>query len=511
LTFKRPIGLFTKLSKKEVLKMPFPYDDYRSFLEDCEKRGSATHIQQEVSWNLEAGAIARKLAEQGKGRPVSEGGTPAVIFDKIEGFPEGFRLSALALAAKDRISWAFGYDGDNYSQAMDALQDLVRDALHNPIKPIEVSKKDAPCKENIITGDDIDLYKFPAPMIHDGDGGRYLGTWNFVITKDWDTEWVNWGTYRSMIADKKTLTGIIEPQQDIGKIYRKWEDSDEPMPFAIVIGPDPASFAIGSSAVLPGQNEADVAGGLRKKPVPLVRCESHDLLVPATAEIVIEGFVPPRKRVWEGPYGEYTGYRASPRDMRPIYMVKTITYRNDPILTFEPTGTPVVDFSSSFADCAVAREILRQIGIEARVWLLPETGHTMTVVAVKRASPGIATMVKNALTAMQGKQAVWTFKFLIVDDDIDIYDPAEVLWALCTRVHPRNGVIVSDEMIGPLTPYASLQERMERNAPHMTFDATWPLNWHPTIAVPPVSSFKSIYPKEIQEKVNENWEAYGLR
>ena len=67
---------------------------------------------------------------------------------------------------------------DNYSQAMDALQDLVRDALHSPIKPIEVSKKDAPCKENIITGDDIDLYKFPAPMIHDGDGGRYLGTWN---------------------------------------------------------------------------------------------------------------------------------------------------------------------------------------------------------------------------------------------------------------------------------------------------------------------------------------------
>ena len=106
--------------------------------------------------------------------------------------------------------------------------------------------------------------------------------------------------------------------------------------------------------------------------------------------------------------------------------------------------------------------------------------------------------------------SVWTFKFVIVNDDVDIFDPAEVLWAISTRVHPRRGIIVSDEACGPLTPFASLEERLKRNAPHVTFDGTWPLDWHPTIAVPPVASFRSIYPKEVQEQVLKNWKEYGL-
>ncbi|MDP6179293.1 MAG: UbiD family decarboxylase [Desulfatiglandales bacterium] len=491
--------------------MPFPYEDIRTFIDECENEDKVVRVKKEVDWNLEAGAIARRLAETGRGRALADGGTPAVVFEKVKGYPDGFRLAGQILASKDRIAKALGYVGSNMKEAMDKLQDIVLNGMRNPIKPVLVDKKNAPCKQNIMVGDDINLYKFPAPMIHDGDGGRYMHTWGFVITKDRDSEWVNWGTYRSMIADRKTLTGIIEPQQDIGKIRQKYLARKEPMPFAIVVGPDPASFTIGSTAVLPGQSEGDIAGGIRGKPVLLVQCETNDLAVPATAEIVIEGFVHPTKKIWEGPYGEYTGYRASPRDLRPIYQVTAITYRDNPILTFDPTGTPNADFASSFGDSAMAAEALNRVGIQARVWLMPESAHTLCVVAVKNVMPNIATMVKNTLTSQQGLQSLWTFKFLVVNDDVDIYDPAEVLWAISTRVHPRRGLIVSDEICGPLTPYASLDERLKKNAPHLTFDGTWPLDWHPTIAVPPVSSFKSIYPEEIQEKVNKNWEAYGLR
>jgi len=134
----------------------------------------------------------------------------------------------------------------------------------------------------------------------------------------------------------------------------------------------------------------------------------------------------------------------------------------------------------------------------------------MCIVAVKRMTPNIATMIKNTLTSQQGIMALWTFKFVVVNDDVDIFDPAEVLWAISTRVHPRRGLIISDEICGPLTPYASVEERLKKNAPHLTFDATWPLDWDPAVAVPRVSSFRAIYSEEMQEKVLKHWKEYGL-
>jgi len=492
--------------------MPFPFDDLRTFLDECEQEGMLVKVKKEVDWDLEAGAIGRRLAELGRGRPVTEGGTPAVLFEKVKDYPKGFRLAAMQLGGIDRMAKAFGYDykGKHPSTIKEDVIQIVMNGFRNPIKPVLVDSKDAPCKQNKMIGDEVDLYKFPAPMIHDGDGGRYMGTWNFIITKDPDSNWVNWGTYRSMLHDKKTLGGIIEYQQDIGKHYQKYEAKNEPMPFAIVIGSDPLSFSIAGSPVPVGMSEADVVCGIRRKPLPVVKCETNNLAVPAGAEIVIEGFVPPHKRVWEGPYGEYTGYRGADRDRRPIYRVTAVTYRDAPILTFDPSGTPVTGFGPAFATSGMAVENLRRVGINARCWVMPESAHTIMVVAVKNPSPNVATMVKNTLTSQMGIMALWTFKFLIVNDDVDIYDPAEVVWAIGTRVHPRRGIIVSDEICGPLTPFASPEERRKRNAPHVTFDATWPLDWDPVIAVPQVSSFKVIYPQELQEKVLKNWKEYGL-
>jgi phenylphosphate carboxylase alpha subunit len=422
-------------------------------------------------------------------------------------------MAGQILGSIDRAAKAMGYadrKGKTDSELKAALIDVAAHAMKNPVKPVLVDKKDAPCKENIMIGDDINLFKFPAPMMHEGDGGRYFHTWGAAITKDPDSDWVNWGCYRSMIIDKHTLSGIIEPGQDGGKHLQKYIARNEPMPIAFAVGPDPVSFAVSGSSVLPGQNEVDVVGGIRRAPVKMVKCETIDLEVPAHAEIVIEGLVHPSKRVWEGPFGEYTGYMTSQRDMRPMYTVTAVTYRNNPILTFSSTGTPVADLCSSFFTAAFSDEALRRVGIQARSWLMPESAYTMCIVAVKRVTPNIATMIKNTLTSQQGIMALWTFKFVVVNDDVDIFDPAEVLWAISTRVHPRRGLIISDEICGPLTPYASVEERLKKNAPHLTFDATWPLDWDPAVAVPRVSSFRAIYPKEMQEKVLKNWKEYGL-
>jgi len=491
--------------------MPFPYDDDRVFMEECEKEGILVTVKKEVDWNLEVGAIARRLAELGVGRAVNEGGMPAVLFEKIKGFPKGVRMAAQMLGGMDRIAKLFGYKGKDLKKAKSDLQQMIRDGLNNPIKPIRVDSKNAPCKQNKMIGDEVNLYKFPAPMLHDGDGGRYMVTRAITITKDPDSDWVNWGTYRAMLIDKKTMSGLIVPGQHIGKIYRKYEERNEPMPFATAIGIDSMTFLAGATGVPYGVSEADVVGGMRKKPLPVVKCETNDLEVPAYSEIVIEGIVPPLVRAWEGPYGEYTGYRASPRDRRPVYMVKAITYRNDPILPFVCTGVPVDEtLGNAIINSAMAAEVLERAGIPARVWEQADSGACMFVIAVKKSTPNIATMIKNTLTSQMGLVTNYTFKLLIVNDDVDIFDSNKVLWALGTRVHPRRGIIVSDEVCGPLTPYASLEERLKMNAPHVTFDATWPLDWHPSIAVPPVASFESIYPQEIQDKVLKNWKEYGL-
>lgn len=132
----------------------------------------------------------------------------------------------------------------------------------NPIKPILV--KDGPCKENICVGDDVDLFKFPSPLIHGGDGGRYIGTWHASITKDPDSGWVNWGMYRLMIHDKNMLGGLIIPNAHMGYHYfQKYEARNKPMPFAVALGMEPVSAVISATRLPQGINEADIVGALR--------------------------------------------------------------------------------------------------------------------------------------------------------------------------------------------------------------------------------------------------------
>src|SRR5919109_865806 len=292
-------------------------------------------IDAEVDWNLEMGAITRRVYDLG---------APAALFENVRGYPKGFRALGAPLGSSKRpghglfARTALAMHMPPTSSAQEIMSNYLK-RKEKLIPPILV--KSGPCKDNIDLADAVDVLKFPIPLIHGGDGGRYIGTWHTVITKDPDSSWVNWGMYRLMVHDRNTLGCLFPAQQHIGQIYQKYELQNKPMPVAVAIGGQPVIPLVSCVMLPPYVNEVEVAGALQGAPIPLVKCETVDLEVPASAEIVIEGEVLPHERRVEGPFGEYMGYEAGKSSPKPILKIKAITYRNSPILPFSNMGMPV--------------------------------------------------------------------------------------------------------------------------------------------------------------------------
>lgn len=290
------------------------YKDNRSFIEACVKTGDAIVVNEKVDWDLEMGAIVRRTCEK-KG--------PAVFFKNIKDYP-GFECVGAPIATYRRLAIAFGLDPATPIPEI-SKEYLKRTTVQGKAKPAKIIKN-APCQEIVLEGDDANILNLPAPMVHDGDGGRYIGTWQFVVAKDFDTPAINWGMYRQMAFDEKTMVGPVLPFSDMGKMFHnKFAPRNIPMPFAVVVNPDPLS-AIASCA--PAQiPEDEFTSLLMGEPVEVTKCVTSDLYVPAHAEIIIEGVLVPNVNIDEAPFGEYTGYRTSPREPRTVYRVKTITMR----------------------------------------------------------------------------------------------------------------------------------------------------------------------------------------
>ncbi|RJX28257.1 MAG: phenylphosphate carboxylase subunit alpha [Dethiobacter sp.] len=475
------------------------YKDNREFIEALDAAGELVRIDQEVDWDLEAGAIVRKVCEEKAASP---------LMNKIKDYP-GHRYLGAPIATYRKLAITLGMDPD--SSIPQIAQEYVKRINQQPVKPVMVDKKQAPCKENIITGKDVDLFSLPAPMVHDGDGGRYLSTWHFVTTKDPDNGDVNWGMYRQMCYDSKTMTGPLLPFSDGGKVFHgKYRPRGQAMPFATVIGPDPLS-AIAACAPSPIP-ESEYTGMLMGKPVELVKCETVDLEVPAHAEIVIEGEILPDVFLEEAPFGEYTGYRTSPRDLRTVYRVKAITYRNDPITTISNMGVPTDEgqLLRSFSLCLEMDMLLRAQGIPITgAYMWPESTHHLVVIGVKPIYSNIAAQI--AQLVFGSKLGPWFHMVVVVDDQTDIYNNNEVIHALTTKCHPKKGIHIYEGAGTPLYPFLNLEERLKMAGPKVLFDCTFPIDWDPLSEVPRLVSFKTVYPKEIQEKVLANWENYGFK
>ncbi len=208
----------------------------------------------------------------------------------------------------------------------------TRDVYKKPIEPEIIKREEAPVNQNVLRGEDVDLYSFPAPKMWPRDGGRYIGTGDVVITKDPDDGHLNVGTYRQMIHSKNEVGFYVSPGKDALLHREKYWKKGEPCEVAVAYGIDPAIFVVGAMGFPKNVSEFPYAGGFKGEPVRLVKGEVTDLLIPADAEIVIEGLCYPDKFKTEGPFGEFQGYYGRPGGPTPYIEVECVHYRNDPIL-----------------------------------------------------------------------------------------------------------------------------------------------------------------------------------
>lgn len=474
------------------------FSSVRQFIGALEETGDLVRVKKEVDWDLEIGAIMRRTYETGG---------PAALFERVKDYPD-FQVFGGPLGTYRRLAIAMGLDP---ASSFSTIMEEYECRLEHRIKPMVV--RDGPCKENIIQGDDVDIYRLPVPMLHDGDGGRYF-TCHFVAARDPDSDWTNWGLYRIMIHNRRHMGGLVFPYGDMGSIfYQKYVPKNLPMPVAIVLGADPLSYATAMIPLPSGVSEVEFAGALRQEPVELVKCETSDILVPATAEIVIEAELLPNVTVPEGPFGEYTGYRTAPRLPRSVYRLKAITHRNNPIFTTTCNGLPTDDhLVLALGMSAEIKKILKQHKVPAtQVYIPMDTVFHMVIVAVKANYSNVATQIGNLVAgAGRGFQPY----VIVVDSDVDVTSWKEVMHAVVTKCHPARGISVTDREVGmPLLPFLSVEERRWGRGARAVFDCTWPLDWPQGTAVPPKVAFNcdDTYPPALQEKVLANWTEYGFK
>ncbi|MDP2643955.1 MAG: UbiD family decarboxylase [Desulfobacterales bacterium] len=478
------------------------YPDLRSWMNALEKHGELLRLNREVDWNLEAGAITRRSYE-------TQG--PAPLFENIKGYP-GYRI----LGAPNGMGTKHTYGRLALSLSL---------PIDTPWKEIvafylERKKKRIPprivasgsCQENVTTGPDVDLYKLPAPYIHEGDGGRYLGTWGVVITRDIQGGWTNYGMYRLMIHDKNHVGINLGLLQHLSQQYKEFADQGRPMEFAAVIGAEPVTPLVGTASLDKGVNEADVIGAMRGEPLDLVRCKTVDLYVPATAEIVLEGTIDPKARQLEGPFGEYTGYCAGGKNPRPVLTVGAVTHRDNPIITMSSLGTPIDDVHiiDSVTLAAEALEELRDIKgfpVDA-VYAVPETACHLW--AISTDVPDVTYPRRLAMALWSIKSGRYADYVVLVNKDVDVTNLGQLTWAMVTRGHPVRDIWpVEHVYTSRLMPFYTPEKREIGDGAHILIDATWPPDW-PKEWVPKVSSFATMWPKEIQQKVLRNWKTDGF-
>lgn len=473
--------------------------DLREYAEALEKAGELHRIEKQVDWNLEAGAVASWA---------NTTGAPAPFFLKVKDYP-GYSLLANPLSGSRvrgnrhwrRFAIALGLDpGASFMETVDEY--LKRRSF--PIKPLLVST--GPCKENIKEGKELDLFSLPIPLIHEIDGGRY-SSWHVNICEDPESEWVNWGLYRWVVHTRDMLGVKLIPGQHAAMLYyEKYEARDQSMPFCIAIGGDPLLTVAASIGAPAGVSECDIAGGLRREPVALVKAETVDLYVPAQAEVIIEGKVYPHERLEEGPFGEYHAYAQAPLPA-PVCRVTAITHRDNPIFPFSASGAPMDDYAATMSVVHSA-ELLHTLrdkdGWPVRaVFCPPEAIDHLLIVSCKMVLPNMSRLLAGAI--WRTKIGMAYDKIIVCDDLVDPANREMVWWALSHKLHPHRGIRKFAAPGHPLQPFLTPEERVKGVGAQVYFDCTFPLDWDPETELMKLASFKTIYPPEIQEKVLTRW------
>ncbi|MFQ5850590.1 MAG: UbiD family decarboxylase [Candidatus Binatia bacterium] len=392
--------------------------DLRSYLDHIKhhKPEDLLVISKEIDPAYEITTLVMKLEREIRRRPV-------LLFENVKGtkFPVLTNLHA----SRSRLALAM-----NASQ-QDTQRTYLR-AMEKPVPPKTVSN--APVKEVVLKGEQVNLYNLPQIIHHEGDAGPYI-TAAVSFAKDPTAETWNCAYNRLMIKGRDTTSIHLSSGKHLWEFYRIAEAQGQPLPVAFAIGVHPAislgALAIGSI----DEDERAIMGALLGKPLELVKCETSDVLVPSHAELIIEGEIFPWERTAEGPFGEFTGYSLGERQ-REVVKVKAITYRAGAI----------------FQDITVAHLdhlLLSTVPIEANLYrtvraMVPSVRAVRVpcpftcYVSVEQRVPGQA---KNAILALLGAD-LYMKRVVIVDHDVDVFDDREVTWAIATRCQPDRDITI---------------------------------------------------------------------
>lgn len=466
--------------------------DMRDFIAACEEKGLLKRIKGEVDWDLELSHIA-KLNEEQSG--------PALLFENVKGYDTPV-ITSVCTTVK-RLAVIMGQPEDS------SLSDLYAAWARlgeNLLPPKEIDPADAPCKQNKMMGDEVDLFKFPVPKFYPLDGGRFYGTAHFVITKDPDSGWVNLGTYRGQLLGKDKIGTQFIKGKHADIMLKKYQALGKPMPVASIVGCDPLLFILGAARVSAFVSEYDVAGALRGEAVEVVRGETVDLPIPAHAEIVVEGEVDAEKFMDEGPFGEYTGYYSGVgTDPRNFIDVKCVTYRDNPIFWGTTVGRAVTDTHMTMA-LSYGANLWQQLltmkipGLKG-VYCPPEgSGRFLAIISVKQMYPGhVDQVLTAAISTEMGAYGLKTV--IVVDDDIDPWDIPRVMYALSFRFQPNRCQIIKRGRSTPLDPSLPIDAREITG--RLLMDATIPYEWKEKpipIELDP----------EVVKRIKSRWSELGL-
>ncbi len=485
----------------------------REFITELKNIGEVQEISQLVDWNLEMSGITRHSMDLRAAAP---------FFINIKDCP-GFRamgapggLSAKKKIKFSRVNLALGFPAD--ASPLEVIEKLVEARGKKLVPPVFSKTSNSPCKEFILKGDAVDLLKLPTPKIHQKDGGRYLQTFGLNIVKTPDGRWTNWSINRMMLVDKNRLGCLIPPNQHLGMIHSEWKQTGKPTPIAIALGVEPGLPYVGGMPLPKEMDEAAYLGAYFNEPLELVKAETVDIAVPATAEIIIEGHISHTDLVEEGPMDEYPGYVGDESSLKPVLNVSAITHRKDAILPFSVAGAPVDENHTGWGlpHSAETLYLLRSAGLPvAMCWMVMESANHWLVVAVdsdwyeknRLSSKEFANQIGQVI--FNSKAGFGVAKIILIENDIDVTNPEEVVWAFASRAHPSHGEVYFDEEAQNILPvFLEKTEKQRFKVTKVIYNCLLADRFEKEKR-PLRSDFKNAWPAEIQQSVLSRWKSYG--
>ena len=485
------------------------YKDLRDFIRQLEAKGELVRITQPIDTDLEMTEIADRTLRAGG---------PALLFEN----PKNHDMPVLAnlFGTPERVAMGMGQESVEALREVGkllaylkepeppkGLKDLweklpvFKQVLNMPAKVL----KKAPCQEVVLTGDDVDLSKIPVQRCWPGDAAPLL-TWGLSVTKGPHKKRQNLGIYRQQVIGKNKLIMRWLSHRGGALDFREWCQTHpgEPYPVSVALGADPATILGAVTPVPDTLSEYAFAGLLRGDKTEVVKSISNDLQVPASAEIVLEGYIAQDETAAEGPYGDHTGYYNEVDDF-PVFTVTHITHRKDPIYHSTYTGRPPDEPAIlGVALNEVFVPILQKQFPEIVDFYLPPEGcsYRMAVVTMKKQYPGHAKRVMMGVWSFL-RQFMYTKFVIVCDDDINARDWNDVIWAITTRMDPaRDTVMIENTPIDYLdfaSPVSGLGSKMGMDATNKMpgeTDREW--------GVPIVMD------EDVKKRVDDIWDSLGI-